>query len=156
MKIALYPGTFDPLTLGHLDIIKRSQQFFDQLIIAVALGHHKETLLSLDERVHLVQEAVKEFKNITVLGFSGLLVEVIKEHKVDIILRGARHSTDFDQELQLAMANKQLSNIDTLFLAPSLSTQFISSTLIREIFKLKGDISPFVPANVVKYLEAKK
>ena len=155
MKIALYPGTFDPLTLGHFDIIKRSHQFFDQLIIAVALGHHKETLLSLDERVALVTDAVKEFKNVKVLGFSGLLAEVIKEHNVDIILRGARHSTDFDQELQLAMVNKQLTSVDTLFLAPSLNTQFISSTLIREIFKLKGDISPFVPTNVVKYLEAK-
>lgn len=156
MKTAIYPGTFDPLTLGHFDIIQRSQQLFDRLVIAVAVGHHKATFLNLDERVALIKEAVKAFKNIEVVGFEGLLVEVVKAHKANVILRGARHSSDFDQELQLALANKQLAGIDTLFLVPSLNTQFISSSLIREIYTLKGDISPFVPPNVVKYLASKR
>lgn len=155
MKIAIYPGTFDPLTLGHFDIIQRSHEFFDELIVAVAIGHHKQAMLSLEERVQLVSEGVKAFKNVKVIQFDGLLVDMVKQYKANLILRGARHSTDFDQELQLALANKQLSSIDTLFLGPSLNTQFISSTLIREIFNLGGDISPFVPANVVKYLKAK-
>jgi pantetheine-phosphate adenylyltransferase len=156
MKTAIYPGTFDPLTLGHFDIIQRSHEFFDQLIIAVAVGHHKKALLDLAERVALVKEAVKPFKNVSVISFEGLLAEVVRAHKADLLLRGARNSADFDQELQLALANKQLSDIDTLFLSPSLNTQFISSTLVREIFVLKGDISPFVPANVVKYLTSKR
>jgi pantetheine-phosphate adenylyltransferase len=156
-KIAIYPGTFDPLTHGHLDLIERGQRFFDELIIAVALGHHKATLLTLEERVRLLVEAIAPWKaKVKVLSFEGLLADVIKAQGVAVILRGVRHTVDFDQELQLALANKELAGVDTLFLAPSVTMQFISSSLIREIFKLQGDISPFVPANVVKYLQTKR
>lgn len=155
MSIAIYPGTFDPITRGHHDIILRSAKLFDQIIVAVALGYHKQALLSLDERVALVKDALKGCKNVKVIGFEGLLADVIKEHGAHVILRGARHSSDFDQELQLALANKQLAGVDTFFLTPSLDTQFISSSLIREIHKLGGDISPFVPENVVQYLANK-
>lgn len=152
MTIAIYPGTFDPITCGHLDIILRSAPLFDHVIVAVASGHHKDTMLGIDERVALVQGSVEACKNVSVIGFDGLLADVIKKHCAQVILRGARHSSDFDQELQLALANKQLAGVDTFFLTPSLGTQFISSSLIREIFKLGGDIRPFVPENVVKYL----
>ena len=152
MKKIVYPGTFDPLTLGHFDIICRAAKLFDQVIIAVAQGHHKKTLLDFDTRVTLIKESVCSYSNIQVAGFDGLLVDFVQQHKAQAMVRGIRNSSDFDQELQFAMMNKELAGIDTLFLTPAIQFQFISSSLVREIFNLKGNIRPFVPENVAEYL----
>jgi len=152
MKTVIYPGTFDPLTLGHYDIIQRATHLFDQVIIAVAEGHHKQIFLAHSVRIQLIQEAVAANHNVRVEGFGGLLIDFVKHHQADVILRGIRNPTDFDQELQFAMMNKELGAVDTIFLTPAIESQFISSSLIREIFKLKGNIRPFVPENVAQYL----
>ena len=151
---AIYPGTFDPVTNGHVDIISRAAKIFPELIIAVATNKSKKPYLSLDTRIRLLQEVVADFPGVKVVGFDNLLIDFALEQKAGIILRGLRAVSDFEYEFQLAGMNRKLSKeIETLFLTPSENSMFISSTLVREIASLNGDVSKFVPACVVKELK---
>lgn len=155
----LYPGTFDPITKGHLDLIKRASRLFDEVVVAVAIGHHKKPLFSLDERTELVQQAAQaaDLANVSVIGFEGLLVDLAKNQQATGVLRGLRAMSDFEYEFQLANLNRELDpNFEAVFLTPSQQYSFISSTLVREIAKLNGDVSKFVPPNVDKAFEQKR
>jgi pantetheine-phosphate adenylyltransferase len=143
---AIYPGTFDPITNGHIDIIARASKLYHRVIVAVAVNINKAPLFSLDERVALVQAVTTEFTNVSVIGFSTLLVEFAKQQNANVILRGLRAVSDFEYEFQLAGMNRRLSpDLETMFLTPAEQYEFISSTMIREIARLKGDVSSFVP-----------
>ena len=150
MTRVLYPGTFDPMTNGHVDLIARASRMFDQVVVAIALGHHKNPVFSLEERVTLALQATAHLPNVEVIGFSGLLVNLFKEQRATAVLRGLRAVSDFEYEFQLANMNRQLdAEFETVFLTPSEKYSFISSTLVREIAKLRGDVAKFVPAGVV-------
>ncbi len=154
--IAVYPGTFDPITLGHQDMIERGAALFGALIVAVAAAHHKKTLFSLQERLDMVQEVVAPFANVQVLPFSGLVRDFAVAQQAQAMLRGVRSVTDFDFEAQLAGMNRVLApQVQTVFLTPDSRFQFISSTLVREIATLHGDVAPFVAAPVLARLQAK-
>jgi pantetheine-phosphate adenylyltransferase len=147
--IAVYPGTFDPITLGHQDLIRRASGLFGELIVAVAAAHHKKTLFSLDERLATVREVVSAYGNVRVESFTGLVRDFALLNDAQVMLRGVRSLTDFDFESQLAGMNRALApNIDTVFLTPDSRYQHISSTLVREIATLKGDVSQFVAPSV--------
>lgn len=149
MTRVIYPGTFDPVTNGHADLIERASKMFDEVVVAIAAGHHKSPVFSLDERVTLVHSAIDHLPNVTVIGFSGLLVNLFQEQKATAVLRGLRAVSDFEYEFQLANMNRQLdSTFETVFLTPSEHLSFISSTLVREIARLHGDVAKFVPAAV--------
>lgn len=153
----VYPGTFDPITNGHIDIITRSSKLFSEIIVAVAQNHAKLPFLSLEKRVSLAEETLKHLPNVSVKGFSNLLIHFVEEQNAHIILRGLRATTDFEYEFQLAGMNRMLSKkIETIFLTPSEELIFISSTLVREIALLGGDISKFVPPNVLLAIKARK
>ena len=144
--IAIYPGTFDPITNGHLDIIARASKLYDKVIVAVAVNRGKTPLFSLNERVELIGRVISEFTNVAVIGFDNLLVECAKQQGATVILRGLRAVSDFEYEFQLAGMNRRLApELETVFLTPAEQYEFISSTLIREIAQLKGDVSCFVP-----------
>lgn len=154
--IAIYPGTFDPITNGHIDIIARAAKLYHRVIVAVAVNINKTPLFSLDERVALVQAVTTEFDNVSVMGFSTLLVEFAKQQGADVILRGLRAVSDFEYEFQLAGMNRRLSpDLETMFLTPAEQYEFISSTMIREIARLQGDVSSFVPSVVGQALTEK-
>ena len=154
-RIAVYSGTFDPFTLGHVDVARRAAGLFDTLIIAVAAAHHKKTLFSLEERINIAKTAVKNIANVSVLPFDGLIMDFCKQHKARAVVRGVRNVTDFDYEAQMAAINhKLLPDVETVFLLPSLDLQPISSTLVREISKLGGDVSQMVSPEVAKALAA--
>ncbi len=156
-RIAVYSGTFDPITLGHLDVVSRAAGLFDQLIIAVAEAHHKKTLFSLPARVLLTQEATKKIANVTILPFTGLIMDFCTQHRACAVVRGIRNVTDFDYEAQMAAMNRKLApQVETVFLLPDAPLACISSTLVREISKLGGDISQMVSPNVVAALNAAK
>ena len=157
MAIALYPGTFDPVTLGHLDVLSRASRLFEQVIVAVASGNSaKSTMFSPAERVKMVEENLAEFSNVTVELFDGLLVEHARDRGATVLVRGLRVISDFEYEFQLANMNRALNkDIETAFLTPSEHLSFISSSLVREISSLGGDVSPFVPAQVLTALQAK-
>ncbi len=145
MIIATYPGTFDPVTKGHEDIIRRAARLFPSLIVAVAESKNKHSLFTLEERVALAKEVTKGLPNVSVKGFTGLLVDFIKENDSTCIIRGARAVSDFDYEFQMAGMNLMLMpNIDTIFLTPSVQYQFISGTFVREIGLMGGDLKAFV------------
>ena len=146
MNIAVYPGTFDPFTNGHKDLVQRAaSNIFDKVYICVAENSRKDTLFSLDERIELARKSLSEIENIEVIGFSGLLVDFAKELKAKVILRGLRVVSDFEYEFQMSSMNKKLNNdIESIFLTPSESYAFLSSSLIRQIAKEGGDISDFV------------
>jgi len=147
--VALYPGTFDPLTLGHEDIVRRSAKLVDKLIISVAAAHHKKTLFTLEERLNMTREALKDCHNVQVESFTGLVSEFALSKKVNVMIRGVRSMTDFDYEFQLAGMNHKLApGIDTIFLNTSDVYQCISSTLVREIAALGGDIAQFVSPHI--------
>ncbi len=157
MRIAVYSGTFDPLTLGHLDVVKRAAGLFDQLIIAVATAHHKKTLFSLEARVLLAQAATKSLANVSALPFDGLIMDFCKTHNACAVVRGIRNLTDFDYEAQMAAMNRKLSpHVETVLLLPDAPVACISSTLVREISKLGGDVSQMVSADVLAALNAAK
>lgn len=155
-KIALYPGSFDPLTYGHLDLIDRALQLFDQVHVAVATNEEKTPLFSVEERLHLLKRAVGSQKRITLKAFDGLVVEYAKAHRIATIIRGLRATSDFDYEFQMALTNRTLAKeIDTVFLMPSESHFYMSSRLVKEIAKLGGNVRPFVPDFVARTLREK-
>ena len=152
-KIAIYPGSFDPITNGHIDLIKRAAKLFDEVIIAITQNANKSSFLSIDQRVNAAENSLKSVKNAKVLSFNSLLVDFASEHNAQIIIRGLRAVSDFEYEFQLSGMNKRLnSEIETLFMTPSEEFANISSSLVREILLLGGDISPFVPIEVKKIL----
>jgi pantetheine-phosphate adenylyltransferase len=154
--IAVYPGTFDPITLGHEDLIRRAAGLFGTVIVAVAAAHHKKTLFSLDERLDTVREVAKTHPNVRVEPFSGLVRDFAVSHGARAMLRGVRSVTDFDFENQLAGMNRALApDVDTVFLTPDSRYQYISSTLVREIATLKGDVTQFVAPAVLARLMQK-
>ncbi|MBL8335585.1 MAG: pantetheine-phosphate adenylyltransferase [Rhodoferax sp.] len=151
--IAVYPGTFDPLTLGHEDVIRRATQLFDRVIVAVAAGHHKKTMFSLQERVDMVRDVVRPFPHVTVESFEGLMRDFVVARGAKAMVRGLRAVTDFDYEFQLAGMNRTLMpDVETVFLTPSDKYQFISSTFVREIAVLGGEVDKFVEASVLRRL----
>ncbi len=156
MRSAIYPGTFDPITLGHLDLIRRARSLVDALTVSVAKESAKDTLFSLEERMALVREAVADVAPVGVAGFRGLLVEHAAEVGANVILRGLRAVSDFEYEFQMAVMNRQLApGIEVLFMVPGEAYTFLSSTLVREVALLGGDVSAFVPANVDRALRQK-
>ena len=153
MKIAIYPGTFDPITNGHLDIIKRAYNMFDKIIVAVANNKSKKSMFDLDKRVEMVKLATQNMPNIEVKPFNSLLVDFAKKENSKIIIRGLRAVSDFEYELQMSYANQILdSKIDTIFLMPTLNNAFISSSIVRNILSYNGDISHLVPKEILKML----
>lgn len=158
-KIAIYPGTFDPITNGHLDLIKRALQFFDKIIVAIGENPAKKPLFSVEERIFMVKEALKEAglnEKVEVESFSGLLVDFAKEKGASVIIRGLRAVSDFEYEMQLALMNRKLSNsIDTIFLMPSLRYIFLSSSIIKEAALFGGKIDDLVPKIVAQKLKEK-
>ncbi|MDD2658262.1 MAG: pantetheine-phosphate adenylyltransferase [Methylococcales bacterium] len=154
--IAIYPGTFDPITNGHVDIIARASKLYHKVIVAVAVNRGKAPLFSLDERVELVRSVTPEFSNVEVIGFDNLLVDCAKQLGANVILRGLRAVSDFEYEFQLAGMNRRLApQLETVFMTPAEQYEFISSTMIREIAQLKGDVSCFVPDTVLQRLVEK-
>ena len=152
----IYPGTFDPITNGHVDLVSRAAKMFDEVVIAIAIGHHKNPIFTLEERVELAQQSLKHLPNVELVGFDGLLVDFFKEQKATAVLRGLRAISDFEYEFQLANMNRQLDpQFESVFLTPSEQYSFISSTLVREIARLNGDLRKFVPAVVVDAFERK-
>lgn len=156
MTMVIYPGTFDPLTNGHLDIIERSAAIFPQVLVAVANSPSKKPLFSLEERVYLAQQACRHLANVEVIGFSDLLANVIKTRQVTAIIRGVRTTTDFEYELQLSALNRLLTDgVDSLFLPPTEKWAFVSSTIVREIYLHQGDVRELVPEAIYTALQAK-
>ncbi len=154
--IAVYPGTFDPMTLGHEDVVRRATQLFGRVIVAVAAGHHKKTMFSLDERMAMVRDAVKDYPQVEVASFSGLMRDFVVARGGKAMVRGLRAVTDFDYEFQLAGMNRTLMpDVETVFLTPSDKFQFISSTFVREIATLGGEVDKFVSSGVNARLLAK-
>ena len=156
MKKAIYPGSFDPITLGHLDIIKRAAGLCDELVIGVLNNRQKNPLFSIDERVSMIKELTKDLPNVSVDSFEGLTVDFAKEKEANAIIRGLRAVTDFENEIQLAHANKvQYPDIETIFLTTSLQYSYLSSTVAKEFAAYQGDISLFVPTEVIPLLQQK-
>ena len=150
MKRAIYPGSFDPLTLGHLDMIERSAKIVDELVIGVLNNSAKNSLFSLDERVSMIKEMTESMPNVTVASFVGLLVDYMKEINATIIVRGLRAVTDFEYELQIAQTNHvENPEVETIFLTTSLQYSYLSSTIVKEFASYGGDISKFVPARFI-------
>ena len=155
--IALYPGTFDPITLGHEDSVRRAARMFDQVVVAVASAHHKKTMFTLEERLSLTREALKDCTNVQVKTFDGLVIDFAASLGATTMVRGIRSMTDFDYEFQLAGMNRHLMpEVETIFMAPSASQQHTSSTLVREITLLGGEVEPWVTPEVLRRLMAKK
>ncbi len=156
MKTIVYPGTFDPMTNGHVDLVERACKLFDHVIVAIASSVKKKPLFSLDERAELAREALSHLDNVEIRGFDYLLVNFLKDCKGDAVLRGLRAVSDFEYEFQLANMNRALSPAaESIFMTPSEQHSYISSSLVREIASLKGNISPFVPSNVAQALNKK-
>ena len=150
MKRAIYPGSFDPLTLGHLDMIERSAKIVDELVIGELNNSAKNSLFSLDERVSMIKEMTESMPNVTVASFDGLLVDYMKEINATIIVRGLRAVTDFEYELQIAQTNHvENPEVETIFLTTSLQYSYLSSTIVKEFASYGGDISKFVPARFI-------
>jgi pantetheine-phosphate adenylyltransferase len=156
MTKAIYPGTFDPLTRGHEDLVRRAASLFDSVVLAVADSRAKRTFFTLDERVEMAREVLGELKNVEVVGFKGLLIDFVRQHKARVVLRGLRAVSDFEYEFQLAGMNRSLyPEFETLFLTPSEQHMFISATLVREIALLGGDVSKFVDPRIEARLRRK-
>ncbi len=153
---AIYPGTFDPITLGHEDLMRRGSRLFERLILAVAAGHHKRTMFSVEERLEMARAVASTLPNVEVIAFRGLLRDFVVDHGGQVVLRGLRAVSDFEYEFQMAGMNRQLMpDVETLFLTPSDQYQFISGTFVREIALLGGDVSKFVAPSVLARLREK-
>jgi len=156
MKTIVYPGTFDPITNGHIDLVERASRLFDKVVIGIASSQRKSQLFSIDERIKLASDALAHVPNIEIRGFDYLLVNFVNDCGADAIMRGLRAVSDFEYEFQLANMNRALSpEVESIFLTPAERFSYISSSLVREISSLDGDVSKFVPANVVEALSAK-
>ena len=151
---AVYPGTFDPMTLGHEDLMRRASLLFGRLVLGVAAGHHKRTLFTIGERLEIAQELAAPYPNVEVIAFRGLLLDFVVEVGGKVIVRGLRAVSDFEYEFQMAGMNRQLMpEVETMFLFPSDQYQFVSGTFVREIASLGGDVSKFVAPSVLKRLK---
>jgi pantetheine-phosphate adenylyltransferase len=154
--IAIYPGTFDPITNGHVDLVNRASKLFDKVIVAIAINPTKTPTFDLNERVDLAQQTLAEMTNVEVSGFEGLLVDVAKQKNANVIIRGLRAVSDFEHEFQLASMNRKMEpDVETLFLTPAEQFAYISSSLVREIASLGGDVSDFVAPCVAAELKSK-
>ncbi len=153
---AVYPGTFDPMTLGHEDLVRRAARLFDQVVLAVADSRTKRPLFSLAERIDMARDALSDVKNVTVEGFSGLLMNFVQEHGARVVMRGVRAVSDFDYEFQLAGMNRKLyPDVETVFMTPGEEHMFLSATLVREISVMGGDVSKFVSPVIADRLKIK-
>ena len=153
MNSGIYPGSFDPVTYGHIDIIKRAASVMDHLIVAVLKNNGKSPLFSVDERVNMLKAVTADMENVEIMSFSGLLVNFAREHDVKVIVRGLRAVTDFEYELLMAQTNRVMDEgIDTIFFSTDLEYSYLSSSIVREIASYGGDISKFVPASVEKMI----
>jgi len=154
MLRAVYPGTFDPMTRGHEDLVRRASKLFDHMVVGVADSRSKKPFFSMDERVAIAKEVLGHYPNVQVCGFTGLLKDFLREHDAKIIIRGLRAVSDFEYEFQMAGMNRYLlPDVETIFLTPSDQYQFISGTIVREIAQLGGDVSKFVFPSVEKWLQ---
>ncbi len=157
MRRALYPGTFDPVTNGHLDLIKRALRLFDGVVVAVGTGRDKSTMFSVDERVEFLRDAVKDLGNVEVVPFDGLLVDTVNETGAVAIIRGLRQVSDFEYEFQMALMNRRLArDVETVFLMPSLSYIYLDSTVMKEVALLGGDVDGLAPEAVIRALSEKR
>jgi len=153
MRTVVYPGVFDPLTNGHLDVIQRATKLFDRVIVAVAKNESKNPLFTMEERLELVERAVKHLRNVEADAFDGLLVDYVQRRSAQAIIRGLRAVSDFEFEFQLALMNRKLNeNVETIFMMPKDTYVFLSSRIVKEIARLGGDVSTFVPPHVQKAL----
>lgn len=153
MKTAIYPGTFDPITFGHIDVIERAREVFDKVIVTIALNTAKQPLFTDKERVAMVKEVVKKYKNVEVDSFTGLLIHYAKRKKATAIVRGLRALSDFEYEFQMALTNRKLEEkITTVFVMPHERYTYLNSTIVREIARFGGDLTQFVPPSVRKRL----
>ncbi len=156
MTRAIYPGSFDPVTFGHLDVIKRASKVVDELIIGVLINENKRPTFTMEERVQMIEEAVKDLPNVSVKTFEGLTVEFARQSEANVIIRGLRAVTDFESEMQIAQTNHSIEpEVDTMFFTTSLEYAFLSSTIVKEVAHFGGDVSSFVPANVAQKLKEK-
>lgn len=155
-RVALYPGTFDPVTNGHFDIIQRSLEIFDYMIVGVAHNPQKSPLFSVEERVEMLREITRDFERIAIEHFDGLMINFARSKGADVIIRGLRAVSDFEYELQMALTNRKLADdIETVFMMPNAQYSFLSSSIVKEISRLQGDISCFVPEFVEQQLQKK-
>lgn len=154
MSKAIYPGSFDPVTFGHLDIIKRSSAMFDEVVVGVLNNSSKKPLFDVEERKKMLEEVTKDFENVSVISFDGLLIDFMKQNDISVIVRGLRAITDFDYELQIAQSNRKVSKetIDTVFLTTSIEYAYLSSSIVREYAKYGTDVTDFVPLYVANRL----
>ncbi|MBX3661457.1 MAG: pantetheine-phosphate adenylyltransferase [Burkholderiales bacterium] len=153
---AVYPGTFDPMTLGHEDLVRRAARLFGHVVLAVADSRTKRPMFTLAERIDIARDALKDVKNVSVEGFSGLLMDFVRKHKATVVVRGVRAVSDFDYEFQLAGMNRKLHpDVETVFMTPGEEYMFLSATLVREISVMGGDVSKFVSPVIAGRLKAK-
>ena len=154
--LAVYPGTFDPITYGHIDVVERAAQMFDRVIVLVAHNTSKAPLFSDEERIAMIREVFRRHRNIEVEGFNGLLVDYARKRKASVVVRGLRAVSDFEIEFQMALTNRKMSgDLETIFLVPREQYSYLNSTIVREIARLGGDVADFVPPTVRRRLEAK-
>jgi pantetheine-phosphate adenylyltransferase len=152
-RLALYPGTFDPTTFGHLDLVRRSLRLFDRLVVGVAFGHHKQTAFSLDERIDMMRESCADLSGVTVKPFDGLLIDFARQEGANVIVRGLRAISDFEYEFQMALINRKIDpHFEVVFLTPSEQWSYLNASVVKEIARLGGAVDQFAPAPVVKRL----